>query len=92
MTGLVAILGRGDRLSHEMANAVVLLVRETMWRESPHELETVTAIGLEGPREIRILPRAWIARLEAAAARGAFQRLHAHEIVQQILTTEGPGQ
>lgn len=88
---IVAIIGRGGRLSQQVAEAVTLLAQEAANRESPHEFETRRAIGIDGlERDIRIFPPAWLRRLERAVDVGAFAKKDAAAIVQRILTTDAP--
>jgi hypothetical protein len=91
MMDLVSVIGRGGRLSDQVSDAIIMLIRETMWRESPHELEVVSVVGVDGqPRTIKIFPRAWLRRLERAVEAGAFARRDLKDIVDRILMTEEP--
>ncbi|MDI1264984.1 MAG: hypothetical protein PS018_17175 [bacterium] len=76
-----------------VADAVVMLVRETMRRDTPHELERVTVIGFDGqPREVKRFPAEWARRLVRAVETGAFRRREVKDIVETILTTSEPPQ
>jgi hypothetical protein len=91
MTDLLTILGQPGATAARVADAVVLLVHETTQRESPHELERVTVIGIDGgPRSVKRFPAAWARRLARAADAGAFKRKSVQQIVETILTTPEP--
>jgi hypothetical protein len=91
MSPLLPILGHPGRLADLVADAVVMLIRAAADRESPHELEPVRVIGVNGqPRMARRFPAEWARRLAHAAESGAFKRRDVADIVETILTTPEP--
>jgi hypothetical protein len=91
MSPLLAIIGRGDQLSFDVAKALTDLILETMVEQSPHELELRTIHWPDGEaRQVRAVPRAWLRRLERAADAGAFGRFEVPTIVHRILATDEP--
>lgn len=88
MTDILFVIGRGDELSWQVSEAIMLLVREG---GALGELETRMATGPDGAtREIKRFPPLWLRRLERAATAGQFARRSVREIVDTILTTAPP--
>lgn len=84
---LGAMAAKGQR-ALDVASATCLLVTKGA---ELGELETITAADPGGDlREIRVMPIAWLDRLDRAIEVGAFERLEVPEIVDRILGPPPP--
>lgn len=86
MTDFVSIVGKGDALSRQVSDALMLLIREG------GELGELERREIADPhsgerRTVKCTPEAWLCRLAKAAEVGAFTRHSPAAIAHRILTT-----
>jgi hypothetical protein len=83
---LLQLIAKRAKPSLEVAEAVRLLCVQGA---ELGELEIITVRGRDGvPREIKVLPDRWLARVVKAADVGAFDRMSVHDVVHRIMTTD----
>jgi hypothetical protein len=86
VTDIVEIIGRGGKLSQQVSDALMALIREG-GQLGELEEHTVHIPGEEEPRAVKRVPESWLRRLEKAVDVGAFAKRGPDYVVQTILTT-----
>lgn len=86
MTDFVTIVGKGDTLSRQVSDALMLLIREGAELGELEQREIADLHSGER-RAVKCVPDAWLRRLAKAAEVGAFARHAPEDIAHRILTT-----
>lgn len=86
MTDLVSIIGRGGRLSQQVSEALIMLIRHGGELGELEQREIVDPHSGER-RTVKAVPSSWPRRLAKAVEVGAFAKKTPQEIVQRILST-----
>lgn len=86
MTDFVSIVGKGDALSRQVSDALMLLIRDGAELGELDQREVADPYSRER-RTVKCVPPAWLRRLAKAAEVGAFERHSQRDIVHRILST-----